>query len=277
MSGQFLSGDRHPNAKLTEDLVLEARMMAARDPSPGIIERLSVQYGVSRPQMSAVLTGRCWAHVPGALPPGFSVPHNGRKPRTLKPRLSAFKPIEGEEWRPVVGYEGTHEVSSLGRVRSMPRVVEEHRGNGSVVKRRVSGGMMKIFEVQTRNDPARLMVTLGAQRSRSLPAVVAEAFLGPRPHPRALAIHKDRDPKNCRADNLEYVTPQGLADLKQELGTMARGERIGAAKLKEVQIDWIRELVARGTYKQYEIAEELGMSNAQISRIVNRKQWRHVV
>ena len=30
--------------------------------------------------------------------------------------------LEGEEWRPVVGYEGQYEVSNMGRVRSLDRM-----------------------------------------------------------------------------------------------------------------------------------------------------------
>lgn len=33
-----------------------------------------------------------------------------------------------EEWRDVVGQEGSYEVSSLGRVRSVPRIVQRRGG-----------------------------------------------------------------------------------------------------------------------------------------------------
>lgn len=39
-----------------------------------------------------------------------------------------------EEWRPVVGYEGLYEISNLGRVKSLERVVTsmQTRSNGQV-------------------------------------------------------------------------------------------------------------------------------------------------
>ena len=36
---------------------------------------------------------------------------------------SAAVPIPGEFWRDIPGYEGSYQVSSLGRVRSLPRVI----------------------------------------------------------------------------------------------------------------------------------------------------------
>jgi hypothetical protein len=37
-------------------------------------------------------------------------------------------PEEYEEWRPVVGYEGYYEVSNLGKVKSLDRIVNSKNG-----------------------------------------------------------------------------------------------------------------------------------------------------
>ena len=44
-----------------------------------------------------------------------------------------------EEWKPVIGYEGLYEVSSLGRVRSLDRYYKNRHGgrtpiNGKILK-----------------------------------------------------------------------------------------------------------------------------------------------
>lgn len=48
---------------------------------------------------------------------------------------------EPEEWRPVVGWEGLYEVSSLGRVRSLDRSFRDMQGQR---RRFFKGRMMKL-------------------------------------------------------------------------------------------------------------------------------------
>src|SRR3546814_14079116 len=47
-----------------------------------------------------------------------------------------------EEWRPVVGYEGYYEVSSLGRVRSLPRIRSAKRRKGTQFTMRMAGRVL---------------------------------------------------------------------------------------------------------------------------------------
>ena len=36
--------------------------------------------------------------------------------------------LANEEWRPIKGYEGLYEVSNLGRIKGLPRKVNNHTG-----------------------------------------------------------------------------------------------------------------------------------------------------
>lgn len=56
-----------------------------------------------------------------------------------------------------------------------------------------------------------------------------------------------------------------------------RGEQIRQSKLKEADVVRIRALYASGAFTQEEIAAEFGVARSNISRIVNRKEWTHVV
>src|SRR3546814_8862987 len=50
--------------------------------------------------------------------------------------------MDSEEWRPVLGYEGYYEVSSLGRVRSLPRIRSAKRRKGTQFTMRMAGRVL---------------------------------------------------------------------------------------------------------------------------------------
>lgn len=114
------------------------------------------------------------------------VPENAREAlemcRLQEPLLDA-----AEEWRPIPGYE-RYEVSNYGRFRR-------------VMLPFASGG---------KKQKARLAIALwnGHRRKHTMMVhrVVALAFLGPRPQGMEIN-HKDGNPNNNRASNLEYLTP----------------------------------------------------------------------
>ena len=86
-----------------------------------------------------------------------------------------------EEWRPVVGFEGFYEVSSLGRIRSLERV--------HVIPSRAGKQFLRVFPARLVN-PTRchkkqyVAVNLcggGKQLRRMMQGIVAEVFHGPKP------------------------------------------------------------------------------------------------
>ena len=108
--------------------------------------------------------------------------------------------LANEEWRPVVGWEDYYEASSLGRVRSLPRVVT--RADGIVV--RYSGKLMS-------QKPDRLCyvtITLsanGVYKRVKAHRLVAEAFI---PNPEGLpeVDHLNGMRNDNRVDNLAWAT-----------------------------------------------------------------------
>lgn len=101
-----------------------------------------------------------------------------------------------EQWRPVVGYEGYYEVSDLGRLRSLPRILADGRHWKG---REITGSA---------NKSGHLALTIcrdGVSRSTSLHTLVLEAFAGPCP-PGQEACHWDDDPSNNALSNLRWDT-----------------------------------------------------------------------
>lgn len=101
-----------------------------------------------------------------------------------------------EVWKPVTGYEGFYEVSSLGRVRSLDRVAANGRFfEGAVIK-------------PSENYNGHFRVTLYKSRGRKqcwVHRLVLEAFVGPRPA-NYDACHNNGVPSDNRAENLRWDT-----------------------------------------------------------------------
>lgn len=110
-----------------------------------------------------------------------------------------------EEWRPVVGWEGLYEVSDMGRVRSVDRVITRTYANGLVVPVRLRGHLMKASNNVQTQYPILTLWRNNTQATRTVHSLVAEAFIGPRP-----AGHEVRHANDVRTDaravNLSYGT-----------------------------------------------------------------------
>jgi predicted XRE-type DNA-binding protein len=106
-------------------------------------------------------------------------------------------------------------------------------------------------------------------------------------HRLSFLIHKGEIPEGQfvlhRCDNRCCVNPEHLwlgtmKDNSQDMVAKKRhlfGERQGGHKLTEKHVRIILELVGVGV-RQARIAEMLGMSKMQISRIVRRERWAHI-
>ena len=164
-----------------------------------------------------------------------------------------------EEWRAVPGHVGAYEVSSLGRVRSLDRVIRHSPGGGS---RRVSGRILRPGISVGRY----LSVALGQHRSRHVHSLVAEAFLGPRPTGHQVN-HIDNDGLNNRLENLEYVTPAG-----NRMHALRTGR---AGKLRAEEVSEIRRRCEAGE-SQRAIAQEFHVHQTHVSLISRRRTWTHV-
>lgn len=107
--------------------------------------------------------------------------------------------MENEIWKPVVGFEGMYEVSSLGRLRSVDRM----QVNAMGVVRRLKGKMISLnslsygYPVAVLNDGTR-------KKTVRIHRLVAEAFI-PNPENKQFVDHIDTNRRNARVDNLRWV------------------------------------------------------------------------
>ena len=102
--------------------------------------------------------------------------------------------MEAENWLPCPGFAGSYEVSDLGNVRSLPRVVVTSRG-----PRRYRGRLLKL-----QSNPNGTTVGLseaGESETRRVSRLVAETFM-PDWKPELCVVHDDGDKENNRRTNL---------------------------------------------------------------------------
>ena len=107
--------------------------------------------------------------------------------------------MEKEIWKSIPGYEGLYEVSNLGRVKALDRVVAKG-GRGERHRHE------QILKLQGRN--LYLKATLcknGEYRQFQVHRLVAEAFV-PNPEGKPVVNHIDGDRCNNQVGNLEWVT-----------------------------------------------------------------------
>lgn len=126
--------------------------------------------------------------------------------------LSTADTIEGEEWVPVANYEGIYEVSNLGRVRSLDRVVIDKSG---VTYNRKGKFIRPTFQksgvLEDGSLNGYIIVTLskdGKNTVSGLHRLLAQAFIpNPDPDNKILVNHIDGVKFHDSLENLEWVTP----------------------------------------------------------------------
>lgn len=177
---------------------------------------------------------------------------------------TVFSPdeIAKEEWRPIAGYEGLYEVSSLGRVRSLDRLVH---GYGYAMQPK-NGRMLKL-------DGSRpyLAVTLCRRqvlKRMRVNRLVAQAFLPPPLPGQSEVGHIDHQPRNNRHTNLEWCTH--LENVAHSTVAMRKARKLTADAVRSV---WQSHHAGESSSS---IARRLGVSSQNISDIVTGKLWAHV-
>ena len=173
-------------------------------------------------------------------------------------------PPSFEVWRDIPGYEGSYQVSSLGRVRSLPRMVPVlNSTSGEVAYARPCPGM--ILRQAVCDRAGHVSVHLG-KYTRGIPVhqLVMLAFHGA-PPPGMEAMHLNGNPRDNRPENLRYGThSENMIDMY----------RIGKGNLK-LTPEEVRQ-IRFGLYCGWsprELAEAYGVSSSCIRAIMKGRRY----
>ena len=170
-----------------------------------------------------------------------------------------------EIWKPVVGWEGTYEVSVLGVRRIAP-------GRGTW-----PGRMLK-QSLDTDGRPCVNLYLHGKRTHCKVSHLMADAFLPPKTSADQVLRHLNDDPTDNRIENLGWGTRSDNAfdAIRNGKWHHAKGESHCCAKLTEDDVREIRRLYATGNYTLKELALRFGITFSTVSRIVLEKIWKHV-
>ena len=165
-----------------------------------------------------------------------------------------------EEWKSVVGYEGTYDVSNAGRIRRT-------RSANEMTAVRMRKPYLE------RQGYLRIALWLGnKKRTFNVHRIVLSAFVGPC-QDGMQTNHIDGDKTNNRIDNLEYVTPSENRRhaFRTGLQTPMRGSKNPLAKLTEEDVRAIRKLIGKKSLAS--IGRMFGVAKSTVGCISNGSRW----
>lgn len=164
-----------------------------------------------------------------------------------------------EVWKDIKNYENYYQVSNLGRIKSLDRVVNSIHGDSHK-----KGKLKKL----TLNKKGYLKVSLfknGKSQTREVQRYVAEAFI-PNPNYLEQVNHINGDKTNNCINNLEWISP--LENTRHSINILGKNHKI---KVNQYDLD--------GNYiATYESVKEAGLKNNikpfNISLVLKNKRHR---
>ena len=165
-----------------------------------------------------------------------------------------------EKWKYILNYEEIYQVSTLGRIRSLPRKTTK----GGIIKQNKSRFYLSVCLCKT-----------GYVKSYTVHRLVAQTFI-PNPKDKPIVNHKDGNKFNNKAKNLEWTTASEnkIHAVKNGYTHTPKGIKHWNAKLTEKQVIEIR--LKRKDLTLDKLAKKYKVSIQTISDIINRKKWKHI-
>lgn len=183
-----------------------------------------------------------------------------------------------EIWKDIVGFERMYQVSNLGRVKSMGKIIYKSNGVRQTFSERIlkpGRGSHGYYGVALYNK--------GMGETHLIHRLIADAFI-PNPDNKPMINHIDSDKTNNSISNLEWVNGKENSNHASVRGRMRRnhnqrinyrlskiGELNPMSKLSNADVKNIKRLIP--FMKQKDIANIYNINATVISNIKNNKRW----
>lgn len=167
-------------------------------------------------------------------------------------------------WGDIKDYEGIYQVSNLGDVKSLDRLLTNGKRRKGLIRilNPIEGGYLSLS-----------LCKGGVRRTLKVHRLVAETFI-PNPDNKPEVNHKDGVRINNCVYNLEWVTHE--ENQRHSWETLNRkavkGEQHGSARLKNKDIIKIRNSMLSNV----KLARIYSVAQSTISRIKSHKKWKHI-
>ena len=176
-----------------------------------------------------------------------------------------------EVWKDIPDYEGSYQVSNMGRVRSVDRVIACK--DGSIQKHK--GKVLKL-SIDTKGYEKVTLSNGNRCDTKRVHRLILETF---KPHVNMIDLqvnHIDGNKLNNHLTNLEWLTRRDNMLHAQDIGLIDnRGERSPNATLSETDVLEILQRLDTGEL-QKEITLDYGVSQQCVSKINRGLTWRSV-
>jgi len=171
------------------------------------------------------------------------------------------------EYRPIPGFPA-YRAGSDGSVWSCWKRIGAGRGSGQGAILHIIGTEWRRLRTEAKYPYPVVRLVADKPVKMLASRLVLLAFVGPPPPGHECCHFPDRDPRNCRLENLRWGTRSENRTDGLIHGTRVAGERHPAAKLSLQQVRAIRQMHG---VSQYVIAAQFGVSQGHVSDILSRK------
>lgn len=148
-----------------------------------------------------------------------------------------------EIWKDIKGYEGHYQVSNLGRVKSLARIVVTYHGKKQPINERI----LKI-KIHKQGYLEVNLHSKGKYKTYKVHRLVAIAFI-PNPYGLLEINHKDENKSNNMVDNLEWCTSSYNANYgtRNKRSALSKSKKIIQYSLDGILIKEHQSLTAAGS------------------------------
>ena len=189
----------------------------------------------------------------------------------LKENRDLGEAIMKEIWKDIPGYENIYQISNLGRIKSLDRIIICK--NKKNIKR---GKILKVEIVNNGYERIQLHKNNKCKRYK-MHRLVAQAFIS-NPEKKPYVNHKNGIKNDNRVINLEWCTQSEniLHAYKTGLRRSLKGENHGRALLTRKDVLNIRYILKNKEITSIEIAKRYNISVKAIDHIKHRRTWKHI-